>query len=87
MTNDKLLNPKPVIPSDLSAVALAKAEVEAATHRKKSARRGFPFRGETLRSIRRAPSTTLRFAQDDSDFGIRASSFIRHSPFVIRHYV
>jgi hypothetical protein len=35
-------------------------------------------RGETLRAIRRAPSTPLRFAQDDCDFVIRASSFIRH---------
>ena len=78
MTNDELLRPKPIIPS----------EVEAVTQRTKSARPGFPSRGETFRTIPRDPSTPNAFgAQDDSDFGIRASSFLRHSSFVIRHYV
>jgi hypothetical protein len=44
-------------------------------------------RGKTFMTIQRDPLTTLRFAQDDSDFGIRASSFIRYLSFVIRHYV
>ena len=34
----------------------------------------------------RDPSTPLRFAQDDLASVIRASSFIRHSSFVIRHF-
>jgi len=75
MTNDELLRPKPVIPS----------EVEAVTQRTKSARPGFPSQGESSTAIRRDPSTPLPSAQDDCDFVIRASSFIRHSSFVIRH--
>jgi hypothetical protein len=62
MTNDKLLNPKPVIPS----------EVEES-------------RGKIFGTIQRDPSTALRSAQHGSDFGIRVSSLIRHSSFVIRH--
>jgi hypothetical protein len=64
MTNDELMNPNAVIPS----------EVEES-------------RGETLTTIRRDPSTPLRFAQDDCVFVIRTSSFIGHSSLVIRHYV
>ena len=44
-------------------------------------------RGVSVTAIRRDPSTPIRFAQDDCFFGIRASSFIRHSSSVIRHYV
>jgi hypothetical protein len=44
-------------------------------------------RSETLSAIRRAPSTPLRSAQDDCDFVIRHSEFLRHSSLVIRHYV
>jgi hypothetical protein len=65
MTDDELLRPKPVIPSEVDE-----------------------SRGEIFRTIPRDPSTPNAFgAQDDSDFGIRASSFLRHSSFVIRHYV
>jgi hypothetical protein len=42
-------------------------------------------RGKIFGTIQRDPSTALRSAQDGSDFGIRVSSLIRHSSFVIRH--
>ena len=77
MANDKFLNPNPVVPSEVENGAAGAAATW--TGRPEAERAGserIKSRGKTLRSIRRAPSTPLRFAQDDCVFVIRASSFI-----------